>query len=454
MLRPVYSLRTAGQAPTVPMAPMPSVSRPVAAPARPFVPAGEIDDSATRTIVAVLFGALLVLRYCLTDPLWNQFVNYTDEGGSLIEKIHPATYGIILLLAFSLLRFRIVLTAGEVRIVRQFLILIGVIIGLSGLLQAIGRSVSMGYLLETYIGACLTGFMMLTLKPAHRQNIGHLLIIYLAVNATLSIIEKGLGQRLLPYPYEEISFRPTALTAHPLAMGLMHAGAVVFILATRWSGVVKGGLVFLVVLGTFAAGARTGAIISGLAALAGMMLTPMPATTGEGRLRLKAAIILALLIGAPALIVAADSFGFLERFYGGYFDENARARVDVYQVFDWVSTNEILFGTDLMMVTKMIFDRLGLLNESSVVVFVFQFGLFGALLLAATILWTLVRAAWGREPRAFIGIGAFVATASSNNAFSGKHALITMMILLCLAFRRETVDGYGRTRTLRWGEQT
>ncbi|HRJ70421.1 MAG TPA: hypothetical protein PK812_12540, partial [Beijerinckiaceae bacterium] len=181
-----------------------------------------------------------------------------------------------------------------------------------------------------------------------------------------------------------------------------------------------------------------------------LTFTPMGAASLEGRLRLKALIVLGLLAAGPILLLIADSAGFLERFYGGYFDENAKARVDVYKVFDWVTTDEILFGTDLIRIREMVFDRLGLLIESSVVVFVFQFGLFGAILLAGTIIWTLLRAAWGPEPRAFLAVGAFLATASSNDAMSGKHSYFALLIVMLLAFRNEARDAWGRAKTLRW----
>ena len=80
-------------------------------------------------------------------------------------------------------------------------------------------------------------------------------------------------------------------------------------------------------------------------------------------------------------------------------------------------------------------------------------GLFGAVLFFLTIVWTMVRAGWGREPRNHLAIAAFLATASSNPAMSGKHSLFAMMIILMLAFRRETVDAWGRARTLRWEEE-
>ena len=151
------------------------------------------------------------------------------------------------------------------------------------------------------------------------------------------------------------------------------------------------------------------------------------------------------------MLVIAGSAGFLERFEGGYIDENAQARIDVYKVFDWVGWSEILFGSDIVAIKKLVFDRLGILVESSVVVFVFQFGLFGALLFVGTLLYALLRLAAGADRRAYIGIGAFFATAMSNDALSGKHCYILMLMALLIAFRTDVPDRFGRFHARPWG---
>lgn len=400
---------------------------------------------------AYLFAVLIFLRLSITDPLLNEFYPYSDEGGIVFMKIHPATYAMLGLLVAMLLRLRITVNRQEVRLIIPMFAMIAVIILLVILLTVIGRSVSIGYLLETYIAGCLIAFMMFLFPVQYRRLIGNTILVYILINAALAIVEKVLGARLLPYPYAELSFRPTALTSHPLSIGLIHAGAVVFILATDWRPLFKAMALGLVVMGTFAAGARTGAIFASFATFAALTMTPMPGGTPEQRARSRAILFGGLALVAPLLLIIAGNAGFLERFQGGYIDENAQARIDVYKVFDWVSWGEILFGSDIVAIKKQVFDRLGILVESSVVVFVFQFGLFGALLFVGTLMWMLLRLAAGADRRAYIAIAVFMATAMSNDALSGKHCYILMMMLLLIAFRTDIPDAYGRFRQRPWG---
>ena len=62
------------------------------------------DDIAFMRGAAYVFAGLMFLRLTLSDPLLNQFYPYTDEGGNVAMKIHPATYGMLGLLFAMLSR--------------------------------------------------------------------------------------------------------------------------------------------------------------------------------------------------------------------------------------------------------------------------------------------------------------------------------------------------------------
>lgn len=425
---------------------------PLAAAGQPFARLNGYTtrDAGFLKLAAWTFVVLMVARLTLSDPFLNQFFNYTDEGGIILEKIHPATYGMLALLVAMLARLKFFLNTREVSLVIPMFAMIGIIIVLVGFMTMLGRSVSVGYLLETYIAGSLIAFMLVLFPVPYRRLIGNAILIYVVINAAIAIGEKVLGARLLPYPYVEISFRPTALTSHPLVIGLLNAGAVVFIFAARWPGWVKAGALLVVIMGTFAAGARTGAIFTTLAVFLALLMTPMVGHTPERRARSAAILYGGIALVAPVLLIVASSAGFLERFEGGYIDENAQARIDVYQVFDWVTWPQILFGSDIVAIKKMVWDRLGILVETSVVVFVFQFGLFGALLFVGGLLWMMLRAAAGADRRAYVAIFAFFATAMSNDALSGKHCYILMMLMLLIAFRNDTPDAFGRFPRRNW----
>lgn len=426
---------------------------PVAVPMRPgagVAVVGEADNSRFLAGVAYLFAVLVFLRLMISDPLMNMVVNYSGEGGSIVEKIHPCTQGMIFLLILTLLKCRVAFTQIEARIIRQLVIFMAVIVALVMVVQIAGRSIAMGYLLETYIGGCLACILMYALPVEKRRIIGDVIVFYIVINSAVSILEKAGSFRFYPYPYNEATFRPTAFTSHPLAIGLFNAGATVFILATRWPAWIKAGCLLVAVMGAFASGARTGAIFTAVSVVGALAMTRMPGASGESRLRLRVLLFGTVLFGGAILIALAGAAGFLERFEGGYVDENAQARIDVYKVFEWVSWSDILFGADLLVIKAMVMERLKLLIESSVVIFVFQFGLFGAVLFTGTVLWTFWRLAQATDWRALVGVATFFATAMSNDTLSGKHFHMTTMMLLLIAFRSNAGDASARNRHVPW----
>ncbi|HRK24252.1 MAG TPA: VpsF family polysaccharide biosynthesis protein [Beijerinckiaceae bacterium] len=427
-----------------PPAPAPTFGLPV------VEASGEVDTSRFVTGVAYIFAVLLVLRLLLTDSVLNQFINYTGEGGFILEKIHPCTQAIVLLLFITLAKVKVSLTPSEALIIRQMCILMAVIVALVMLVQVMGRPIAIGYLLDTYIGACLVCFLMFALPLRHRRMIGHVIMAYLVVNSLVAIVEKATSFRLMPYPYVETVFRPTALTAHPLAVGLFSAGGAAFTLATGWRPWVKGLALLAFLLGTAASGARTGLIFTTLSILGALVLTDVGGQTGEQRLQRRLLLFGSMAFGGVLLFSIGLAAGFLERFEGGYIDENASARIDVYQVFDWVSWKDILFGADMLEIKAMVKDRLDLLIESSVVVFVFQFGLFGAITLAATIFWTVWRISSASDWRGVVASVTFCAVAMSNDTLSGKHFHFAVLFLCLIAFRNNSHDHLGRRVRPNW----
>ena len=73
--------------------------------------------------------------------------------------------------------------------------------------------------------------------------------------------------RFLPYPFEELSFRPTGLTEHPLVLGLFSAVGIGFVAASRWRGTAKAVTIMIMLLGAFASGARVASIVAAISAI-------------------------------------------------------------------------------------------------------------------------------------------------------------------------------------------
>jgi hypothetical protein len=392
----------------------------------------------------LLFGTFVLMRFMLNANVLDTVMKYTAEGGSIVEKIHPSSYGLALVLLTTLLAVRTELAQWELRVVRSFVEFVLFIGAISAFASAMGHRDSIGYLVDSYIVACIAGMLMLSFPPSWRESVGTILIAFTAISACVAIGEFALRQRLLPYPWMEVTFRPTGFTEHPLALGLFNSVAICFVPLTRWSLPAKIGVSVALLLGTFAAGARVASIIAAASALAVVILYSQPSMPRAKLFQMKSIFIIGAIIAVPLMLMLLVQMGLFDRFQHGLVDDNAMMRVNIYRLFDLVSWNDILFGTDISMMRRLALDYFEMETiESSIIMFIFQFGLFGAiifLLFLARMFFVLLLGA-GRY--VVLGTGVFFAIAGSNNALSSKSPVIVMIVLYILAFhgRNRAVTG-------------
>ncbi|PSC06115.1 hypothetical protein SLNSH_04735 [Alsobacter soli] len=392
-------------------------------------------------------GTALLSRFLLSENLLNAVVNYSNDGGSVVEKIHVGTYLGVLLLGAALLGARIILLPAEARVLRQLGVLLAVVVGLTAVIVLSGNTVSAGFLVDTYVSAALGGALMFCVGPATRRAIGDAMLAFMLLSSLVVLAEKATGMRLLPYPYVENGFRPTGLTSHPLVVGLYNATSIGFVVATRWPAWAKMAAMALLTVAAFAAGARTGALICAGVSLATALTARLANPDPTRRLQIRILIVLGLLCAIPVAIPVMAQLGLLERFISdGYVDDSANARVEIYRIFSLVSWRDILLGADLLWIRKLAFEKLGFeFIESPVVLFVFQFGALGAALLFSCILWTLWRLASGSGWRTLMAVAAFLLCALSNNTLSSKSPAVLLIVLYLVAYR-PTAPEPGDTR--------
>jgi hypothetical protein len=166
-----------------------------------------------------------------------------------------------------------------------------------------------------------------------------------------------------------------------------------------------------------------------------LMFLPWPGLEWRQARQAKSIVLLITLIGGVALVAVLAAAGMLGRFGGTLFDENFLARVSIYDVFNYVSWNDVLFGMradDLIVIVK---QKLHLpAIESAPVVLVLLLGLPLALLFAVLLGWTIYRLLKGAQLAAWIGTAAFLAAALSNNTLSGKTPVVTIIVVLLAAY--------------------
>jgi hypothetical protein len=396
---------------------------------------GERQGTAQLAYLFALFWTFVLLRFALSANLLDRFVSYSAEGGSVVEKIHPSTYGILLVLVAALFSTRIELTEWELRALRSLMLFAVVTGGLGLYTSLLGHSVSMGYLVDSYIVACASGALLLFFPRRWREWLGGTLLAFITAGACIAFAEFITRRRLLPYPIEELTFRPTGLSEHPLVLGLFNAVGIGFVAASRWNTVAKIGAIFILLLGTFASGARVATVVAALSTLAVIALQRWPGASPETRFRMKTLVFLAVALAVPVALVALIQFGLLERFQKDLFDTNAMARVNIYALFSLVSWNDILFGANAEDIKKLAALHLDLdFIESSIVMFIFAFGLFGTILFLAVMARTLFVLVSGASRFVVIGTCAFFFAASGNNSLATKTPIVLMIVLLIIAF--------------------
>jgi hypothetical protein len=389
-----------------------------------------------------LFWALVLLRFLLSANVLNVFVNYSTDGGVIVTKIHPSTYGTVAILVATLLTTRIELDRWELHALRSLMTFVAVMAMIAIFALLLGHIGSMGYLIDSYFVSCVGAALMLFFPPIWRERLGTSLLIFITASACIGLVEFATRTRLLPYPFQELSFRPTGLTEHPLMFGLFDAVGISFAAASRWKGGAKAGAITLMLLGALVSGARIASIVACASVLLAIAVQDWPSLSPLMRLRIKSIVFLSLLLVIPVALLILPSVGFLDRFQNGLFDESALARVKVYQLFGLVSWQEILFGTDIDAIRRLALEHLNLeYIESPLVMFVFQFGLFGTIAFLLSMTRTLTALLAGAGIHVLIGTVAFFVVALGNNSLASKVPNVMLMImLLIVAFHGDSAD--------------
>ena len=389
-----------------------------------------------RDIVFMLFVVAVLMRIGIAPTALNGIVSYTSEGGPLYEKIHPGTYLILAAFTLSLLGLRTRLTVAEGQACRLLIWLFVVIVLCATGVSLFGHAVSIGYLLDSYVCGCMAGFVVLALGLEQRRMVVSAVLLILMANSALAVVEYVIGHSLFLPGFNDGTFRPSGIMDHPLTLGGMNVAAVVYVVLSRWSPSAKAAGLGLLLIGIFAAGARTATLVGAIAFLASVILAPQPGVPSDRKLQLRILVVLACMVVVPVTFLAMDAAGLLTRFKDGFFDQSGQARVDVYRVFEFVTWDDILRGADIRDIVKITTSRLNLpYIESVVVVFIFQFGLPIAVIFLGGVIGILLRLAWGGDIRLLVAVGAYLAVALSNNALATKDFSLSLTILMVIALR-------------------
>jgi hypothetical protein len=378
-----------------------------------------------ETMLLWMLGVALSVRLFVPSGLLDLYIHYSQLGGSIFEKVHPGAYLLVALAALILFTQDYKRTQRSVGVARgSYLLLIAVSAAIVvGLLT--GRTGGISYLLDSLVLGPIVALTMLRLSPSGQLKILALVLYLLAINDVFLFFEFLTHNRLMPYIYHEPFFRPTAFLGHPLMNGLINATAIAFVWVMPWSSARKLAFSLFFLAACFAAGARMASIFGVLATL---MCTWVELGRSVRKGRIDEGAMLTISIGALAFILIALSIvvlsGLADRLvsYGFFNDESSQSRFQIYGMFRYMTFSQLMFGMSREWASYITTEVLNLpRSESPIVDFVVQFGIIGTVILVSGILayfWSMAFAT--RNAFAMVGSMIFLATASTNNTFSGK----------------------------------
>ncbi len=375
---------------------------------------------------------------------------YEVPGGSIVEKIHPATWLAILALAVAVLR------SGH-----PLLWLDHVVRRHKGLLFfAFANAVLLWHLIMNqkmpFTGLVDTFFLPMTLvlllegiSERQRATLERAIHVLMAANALLGIYEVATGWHFTPLIIGELvqtdDWRATALMGHPLNNAAVTAHYLLAIALGGAHAVSRPVRVALFVLNLAALNAFGGRVAFVLAML---LLSGIAAWRFLGVLRgarfapsTAAFISLALPVGLAVVALLYDA-GAFDRFLTRFVSDkgSAEARLIMLELFRSIPERELVFGPNAAQVAQLMRME-GLVGlESFWVAFVLSYGLAVSLLFFSGLfafLWDLVKTT---SPRAMVLVLFFLLEATTSVSVSAKTTTFAMMVFIVMVMLRRRAD--------------
>ena len=393
-------------------------------------------QNAISILLFIFAASAFLLRSVISPQLMIMVMSYSTKGGSFPEKLHIGTYAIFTLLAVILGTRPIRLEGDEIRLFKATLCFSALLLLVMPYLFIMGRAGSAGFIIDSYLVSCAAAMIMLSLNEEARRAIGNVILGMVVLSAIMGTIEAVTRPRFLPYPLEELEFRPIGLSSHPLALGSLCATAIGFVTLTRSRIWVRALCVFILFIGTAASGARAALLLATGEILFLLVFVPWPGVSSRDQRQAKLFVLALTLLGGTMLIAALFSAGLLNRFSNTIFDENYFARVKIYDVFQFVTWKDILLGMNPDDLLKIVNEKLGLpYIESAQVVITLLFGLPIALVFTAGFFWFIFQLLRNAPRAAHVAAIVCLLAALSNNGLSSKSPDIMELVVLLLAFR-------------------
>lgn len=391
---------------------------------------------------ALVLGGIIVAFTVSGNLLTALGSAYISEGGSLAEKIHPASY---LMVAAGTLRLGSDIVSrsvnrGAYASQRPLMLYIAGILfcALYGFIfSGAGGIIA---LLDTYLPAGCAAFALSRVTQKQRESLGLVITVLCTANAALAIAEAAVHANIVPTGPDAldpgVDFRPTALYDHPLTGAAATVLGLLLSARLAWSSTIILPCQAVMLIGLVCFGER-----APLAIGLGVMMSAALLNTGQRILRRtpcshRIAILARTAFVATMVIALVFIDGLSDRLAAhSYWDDSAQVRLSQFRILAWLTPAQLIFGCprqDLIALLEplRLSYRVGVI-ENFWLLMMTSLGLLCFPIFVIS-LWQLLRWLW----RAGYGSGrlmvvVLMATASTSNSLGRKSPLL-MMLAACV----------------------
>lgn len=304
--------------------------------------------------------ATVLVLFCVSGGLlWLLGYNYDGLTGGALTKVHPSTYMVVLVFAWSIIACgdpvsrSIHLANRRPATVLMLVVAIAVLI-----VTALRDGPGLGGIVDTYVGACLLVLLLADADESLLARLERLLHVVMSLNALLALAEFAMQVRFFPYRFDGTAFetdtRSAALHGHPLANALITACYLMALLSGSrgMPAPLRAALIGLQSAALVVFGGRS-ALLASLLFGGAYGIAALLRSLKGGRVSLiGAAAGLVLLAFVPAAIAGLVAGGFFDDVAARFVSDggSANARKEMFELLQMFSIRDLVIGPDVDLV--------------------------------------------------------------------------------------------------------
>jgi hypothetical protein len=394
--------------------------------------------------------------YMLLSPqsLDLMHVAYEAQGGTFIEKMRPGTYCIALAFMLLLAANGNPFGVAARRMRSEPLLAVYATCQLFVLAWTLARHGMSGaaFMIDTVLMPVVCVLTLTMIDERRYYEVLVAVLRLLVLNSLIALAETLLQHRLIPMHITgqtdvvEDIFRPSALLGHPLNNSIITVSLLPAALYLRISMAWRCALILLFWTATLAFGGRT-AFVLATVIYGAYFLSQLTLAAFNGRfnyLQLTGGL-LAGILSAAALAAVIFTTGLGDRIFKSLvWDSSAEVRSRIWDVFDYVSSQDMLLGISPQEIMH-VGTRIGLAESEAIenfwIVILLQVGWIGFIpffiAMVSAFIW-LIRSSRGAMRCAVV---IFFAVASSNNSLTSKTISFSMLVIMVALTRKLAIPG-------------